>query len=92
MGRRLVWSKGSGNHPTDYHLETAIDVDEDNFEELEKLGFVFHCLIINRGQIDSKEVQDWCYENLKENWTDIGRTLVLFKNKNDAIRFRLVWG
>lgn len=93
MGRRLVWH-GNQHDEIDYGL--SLDrLGEDSLEileELERLGFIYHFPITNQNQYNDKEMRAWCYKNLKENWTDIDKCTVCFQNKDDAVRFRLVWG
>lgn len=93
MGRRLVWS-GDRHDEIEYCLPTDLTGEEPSeiHEELEKLGFIYHFPIINEDQYNDKEMRNWCYKNLKENWTDVDRITVFFQNKQDAMHFRLVWG
>lgn len=77
-------------YPYQFHFVWA------NKERIEHFKAVYEVT----DQDESKEIFDWLKENvIDENWCEISNgnddglieTYVYFKEKNDAIKFRLVW-
>ena len=67
-----------------------IDIDQPYFKYSVDLWTKYK-IILPDGSIHQKMIE-WCDENCKDSWDDPMELKFVFRNNDDAILFKIIWG